>query len=1010
MDDFEQAIHVVFNQSSSIAPAVREQATGYLDNIKRQPDGWQFCWEQFVQRNSLEARFWCMQVILQTIPSQSPADRFVLRSKFIAWLGEAFPARQDEFVVKNQIALVYVRLLKWSYPDQWPTAWKDILGLLEKGPSLVDMFLRILDSFDQEVVSDEVSRLPEERQRSHHIKHAMREGDVQLLAECWFRILGTFRQTAPQLVIDCLKAISLYIVWIDIHAIANDQFLSALCNLIGEAGPLAMEACKCLAAVLQKKMPAEKKIQMFVQLQILQRLEGCVHRSSSDLQLLEREAELFNAVADAALEIYVDLRAQPHASGAAPAQASWELLNALMPSVLWFFSHSEYQVAQPVEPFLTQFFVKVKAFVSGSDPDSGLGNQGPCHIVALDQMKPILVQALQLIIQRIAYPEWYQHGDPTYEDDERHIAFLEFRRSLTKIYKRIFLIDEHMGFQFINASLSQLTQNLPSVRPMEVDAVLYLYKETGEIVKDVQQHLSSNGPLASCFLQLLDCQGLVQSNHWIIQLSLIELYVRYGRIFSIHVELFSKYGQRVLEAFVGTQGIAASDARVVARACAMLPRFVKLAKKQIVPFAVQIYDALKSLMEVTYIPSSLLPIQPDGSLPTLVIKGKLKIDDQASLHDAIASLVAAMAPDQMFPALQILLKGPVGNLTEIIGAPPPKVAADVQGHMIWAARSIEAVATISKPFSAQHACTAPHWEESLAAAARTLEKFAGQFTRVDGLWRSTLFLCRRMVEVLGDAFLGPLDVMLPLLYNISDQTDLAELTVFAHQCVCQYMRKAQPLLQKWIHIIFLRPYDVWKELPEDSEQFKREKLELGCAILILVKEMAQRCPVTLLESVLLQRESRHGQELVSFLMLGVTNPSELRALFLATSTWSALLESVISSQETQPALASLPLVQLLRHLLASVVRMDFQDAQSQKVLGEAASILRSVTSSRLLPQGLQQQGMGSVQQALVEALPGLKTDTTPRRLCECLSQDTSLKDIRTVLQHCVADWRRDCCT
>jgi len=292
--------------------------------------------------------------------------------------------------------------------------------------------------------------------------------------------------------------------------------------------------------------------------------------------------------------------------------------------------------------------------------------------------------------------------------------------------------------------------------------------------------------------------------------------------------------------------------------------------------------------------------------------------------------------------------------------------------------------------------------------ARILERFAGRVALEVGLWRSVLFLCRRMVEVLGDQFLGPLDALLQLLYTSSSPADLTELTIFAHHVVCQYHQRTLPLLRKWLHVLFLRPYDIWKEMPEDSEQLKREKLELGCALLQLLKEAGQRCPTALLEPMLLRNGERLGLELVTFLLQGTTDPMELRSLFLAVSAWSAVLELAVSSPATQEAMVSLPLAQLLPRVVWSVVRMDYNDAQAQKVLAEAASILRNLVSVRVLPQGVKQQAMEGLQQALVGALPGLRSDVAPRRLCEALSQDASIKDIRTALQHCAADWRRDC--
>merc|ERR1719291_705867 len=207
--------------------------------------------------------------------------------------------------------------------------------------------------------------------------------------------------------------------------------------------------------------------------------------------------------------------------------------------------------------------------------------------------------------------------------------------------------------------------------------------------------------------------------------------------------------------------------------------------------------------------------------------------------------------------------------------------------------------------------------------------------------------------------------------------------------------------------LFSRPYAVWGQMTEESEQLKREKLELGCALLQLLKEAGKWGPAALLEPMLAPGGTRHGQEMTAFLLQGLADPRELRALLLAASAWSALVEVAVATQASQEALRVLPMAQLMQRLLWSSVRMDFSDATSQKVLSEVASVLRHLTSPKLLAPVLTQQAAECMQQALVAALPGLRTDAAPRRLCEALSQDSSLKDIRDALQQCAADWRRD---
>ena len=994
MDDFERAVRVIFTQDPSITPAVRDQATSFCDSIKARPDGWRLCWDRFAQTESLEVKFWCLQVILQSMLSLPAEARLELRGKVVSWLRDVGANKQEEVVVKNKLALVYAGLVRLDYPQNWPSAWQELMSLMEKGLPLVDFFLRVLAIFDQEVMSDEVQRSNEDRQRSHQIKHAMRERDVVSLVECWYRILTTLGTSAPQVVSDCLKVLSLYIVWIEILTVANDKFLSAVCNLIATASPSASEACECLAAVVSKKMPASKKVLMLSELQVCARLEACVQKGGSN-QLLIKEAEMINSIGEVVLEAYVDLRIQTDAAAAELAQVAWDSISKLMPLILWFFAQ-EYQIGVCVEPFLTEFFVKVKSFVKGS-PQKDM-EVAPCHAVTLDQVRPILMQTLQLIIQRTAYPAWFRHTDPDYEDDEQHVAFMEFRKSLAKIYKRIFLVDEELGFQFVQASTTQLTQNLQGVQPMEVDAVLFLFKEAGEIVK-LDQHLQAKGPLAGAFVQLIDCEALVSADHGVVQLALMEIYVRYGKLLAFHPDLFPRYGQRVLQALVG-RGIRSNNPQIVSRACFMFGRFVKIVKTQAAPLLSQIQEALQDLLVVQYVPSALLPVQAEVSLTKIAIKGSLKADDQGCLYEALASLVTSAKVEEQRSMLETLLKGPAQTLSEILS----RSSTDLAGCAGWAGRSIEAIATVSKAFTVQHASTVPAWEEVLLVVARILEKFVNQMGKEIGLWRAALFLCRRMVEVLGDRFLDILDTFLPFLYATNDQADLAELTIFAHHLVCQYQKKTGPYLQKWLPQIFMRPYAVWQQLPEQSDQLKREKLELGAAVLQLLKEAAQRCPNATLEPMLNGNTCRHGQEMMAFLLMGLSDAQEMKPVLYSAAAWSALLQAAASGS----AVAALPVAQILQRLLWSAARMDYNDIQSQKILGEASSILRFALSPRAQAEAQWKINMEAFQQALVSALPGLRNETAPRRLCEVLTQDGSVKDVRTALQQCFIDWRREC--
>ena len=60
--------------------------------------------------------------------------------------------------MKNKVALLVVLVFVREYPVAWPSFAEDILGLLEQGDALVDLFLRITLALDDEVVARSMPR------------------------------------------------------------------------------------------------------------------------------------------------------------------------------------------------------------------------------------------------------------------------------------------------------------------------------------------------------------------------------------------------------------------------------------------------------------------------------------------------------------------------------------------------------------------------------------------------------------------------------------------------------------------------------------------------------------------------------------------------------------------------------------------------------------------------------------------------------------------------------------
>lgn len=257
MDEFEEAVQVVFSRSPAVSEAARERATAYCDAIKRRPDCYRLCWAQFSRNDSLEVKFWCLQTVTAQLPTLLVEGCDELRACVLERLRDAAPHRQEEVAVRNKLALVYVGLLARDYPTRWPSAWTDLLVLLDTGPALVDMFLRICTIFDQELISEEVPRSEEEQQRALAIRHAMGAADVGRLAECWYTILRNFRQSATHLVVECLKVV---FVWGGADPVPNsghdlgpDGVANSLAQLGGHTECVSAPAESCVAAQLRPR-------------------------------------------------------------------------------------------------------------------------------------------------------------------------------------------------------------------------------------------------------------------------------------------------------------------------------------------------------------------------------------------------------------------------------------------------------------------------------------------------------------------------------------------------------------------------------------------------------------------------------------------------------------------------------------------------------------------------------------------------------------------------------------
>lgn len=159
-DEFVAIIMTAFDQTpvlDAVAEARKQAATAYCKQLENSQDGWLTCVRKLVQYpdGETQLKFWCLEVILQMVNRRydalSEADRLGLQQALMVYTRDVVAVKAMAPPVKNKLAVLFVRLLKHDYPERWPTFFHDFLGILTKGPQVVDVFLRVLKIIDEEV-------------------------------------------------------------------------------------------------------------------------------------------------------------------------------------------------------------------------------------------------------------------------------------------------------------------------------------------------------------------------------------------------------------------------------------------------------------------------------------------------------------------------------------------------------------------------------------------------------------------------------------------------------------------------------------------------------------------------------------------------------------------------------------------------------------------------------------------------------------------------------------------
>uniref|UniRef100_A0A7N0TYM0 Exportin-T n=1 Tax=Kalanchoe fedtschenkoi TaxID=63787 RepID=A0A7N0TYM0_KALFE len=586
MDDLERAILISFDESGAVDSALKLQALAFCQQVKEAPTAWQICIERLGFTKLPQVQFWCLQCLYEVVSSRyaamsSEEKAFVRESVFKMVCYE--PVDEKNLVrvldapgyVRNKLAQVLATLVKFEYPVVWSGVFVDLLPHLSKGVELIDMFCRVLNRLDAELIdaeshgSDEVTTLAV----ASRVKDAMRQQCVPQIVRVWYEVVSSYKNSNSEICIAVLECMRKYIAWIDIGLIANDVFVPLLFDLVLGEGldeQLRGAAASCLLAVVSKGMNFQSKLALLQSLR-MNRIFSLVSR--------ERESEFKSKVAillagygAEILLCFVKLNSE-EARG-----VSMELLEEVLPSVLRVMQNCEADLAIKIVEFLSGYVDSIKSLSPTSLSEKQLVHVG---------------QILEMIRMHICYDPDYRHNvdvlDKIGQEEEDRMS--DIRKDLFSLLRNVGRVAPEVTQIFIHTSLVNAVSSPSEKNVEEVEAALSIFYALGESISE-EAMKNGNGFIGKLVPMLLSTKFQCHSNR-IVALIYLETIMRYTK----YVQENTQYIPMVLTVFLDDRGIRHPNVSVSRRASYLFMRVVKQLKANLVPFIEQILQIWQSLQD-----------------------------------------------------------------------------------------------------------------------------------------------------------------------------------------------------------------------------------------------------------------------------------------------------------------------------------------------------------------------------------------------------------------------------
>jgi len=273
-----------------------------------------------------------------------------------------------------------------------------------------------------------------------------------------------------------------------------------------------------------------------------------------------------------------------------------QLRDNVLPHILDLIGHPRFEIMDSVESFLTMLAMGAR--------QTPMHDKACAHEMALQAGEIVLAHASRLCV----YPTWFCHSLSIEDLDNRHLNFVEFRKSIANLVKHVCALDMEVCIKAFEKSLARLTvasgwrhcstdlsAHTVCLTSWEIESELFLLQLLARSLQNKVGTSSEGGGVPLEVVQrLLTLDALLEHNHWAVQLAFMDIFIVFNSYFCADTVAAL---WKALEALWGKFGLRSEDVRVRRRATFVLLQLVERHVALLAPKALRIYVAIRETLD-----------------------------------------------------------------------------------------------------------------------------------------------------------------------------------------------------------------------------------------------------------------------------------------------------------------------------------------------------------------------------------------------------------------------------